>query len=237
MSINAIYACKLYRASSRKNKIKAAVSDPLNTELVVQLEEYLDDTYEAELESAQNKKTDEMLDTIDKDSENDESTIRPSEHSSSGGGGGSFSAPSGGFDAPDSDLSDKAAEVDKERAEALDTSDKDNDVEESTRLPKPAITSSTDIAAGVDAIIGLLNSREDTAGVCRGIVKDSELWLHYKDTINLNNVMEPVIALLNASDYGTLDFNRLARTENAIVFSISPIVKPVVPLEEVNETK
>ena len=61
-----------------------------------------------------------------------------------------------------------------------------------------------------------------------------ELWIHYNDSINLNNVMEPVIAVLNAANYFKLDFNRLARTENAIVFSITVASVPVKPLEEDN---
>ena len=45
--------------------------------------------------------------------------------------------------------------------------------------------------------------------------------IHYNDSINLNNVMEPVISLLSNAGYSYLQFNRLARTENAIVFMIN----------------
>lgn len=238
MSVQAIYACKLYKASTRKDKIKAGVENPINSELVMQLDEYLDDEYQ---EQVKVKPSESDVDDVSKDESNEkDEKIRPSE--SHGGGGGGFSGPS--FSDSGSSLSEGAAKVDEERAEALDfgsesDSNDDADVAESTKVSKKAIKASmeTDIAVESDAIIGLLNSREDTAGVCRCLVKDSELWVHYNDSINLNNVMEPVIALLNASSYTMLDFNRLARTENAIVFSISESLKPVEPMESVDGEK
>ena len=71
-----------------------------------------------------------------------------------------------------------------------------------------------------ESIKGLLNAREDTAGCVRVQVKGEELWMFYNDKINLNNLMEDVISLMNASGYTYLEFNRLARTDNAIVFSV-----------------
>jgi hypothetical protein len=47
--------------------------------------------------------------------------------------------------------------------------------------------------------------------------------------------MEPAIASLNSADYGHLDFNRLARTDNAIVFDITQSTKPVEPIKESDE--
>lgn len=234
MSINAIYACKLYKASSRKDKIRAAAQNPLNSELVTQLNEYLDDEYQAANAEALSQKHADLEDVPE-----NEEKIRPSEHSAAGGGGGHFSGGGdfGGGDAfggePDSSepsLSEEVADAESAKLDEMD----EVAVGESTKVNKSTVTASSDIyvADEVDAIIGLLNSREDTTGVCRGIVKDTELWLHYNDNTNLNNVMEPVIAVLNASNYNMLDFNRLARTENAIVFSISEGSRPVQPLEE-----
>ena len=53
--MKAIYSCKLYKASKRKDKIRAAIADPLNTELVTQLRSYLDDDFQDELEEAESK--------------------------------------------------------------------------------------------------------------------------------------------------------------------------------------
>ena len=68
---------------------------------------------------------------------------------------------------------------------------------------------------------GTLNARQDTAGVNRVQIKNDELWIYYNDDINLNNVMANVIGLLSISGYKYFEFNRLARTDNAIVFTIS----------------
>jgi len=255
MSMNAIFASKLYRASKHKDKIKAALANPINTELVTQLKEYLN---ENDLDTLQ-EQVDEVEDTISDESalaedaeESEKEVIRPSTTSSK---------PAPPKSAPDHHLSEAAAEVDKERDEALNPEKKtfevqsapesapeseSKDVEESVRLDISAtpVTASDSIVVipaintslSVDSIIGALNARDDTKGVCRAIIKDSEIWIHYNDNINLNNVMEPAIALLNAAGYGNLDFNRLARTENAIVFTISPVFKQTQPLKgHINE--
>lgn len=240
MSVNAIYASKLFKASKRKDKIRAAAENPLNAELVIQIPDYVDDEFKVSSKS-KSAETSSSPDTDDKDSKE---RIRPSESHASSGGGGHF-APSGGADhhlsdmlkdeegpAPDFEKSSEASESPEPASSENDSSE---GVEESTNITQPSITACTEISTEIDSIIGLLNSREDTAGVCRGLVKEDELWLHFKDSINLNNVMEPVIALLNASNYTTLNFNRLARTENAIVFSICETVKPVASIQDIQE--
>lgn len=243
MSVNAIYASKLFKASKRKDKIRAAAENPLNAELVIQIPDYVDDEFKVSSKS-KSAETSSSSDTADSDSKE---RIRPSESHASSGGGGHF-APSGGTDhhlsdmlkeeessAPDLEKSSKSSEASESPEPASSENDSSEGVEESTNIPQPSITACTEISTEIDSIIGLLNSREDTAGVCRGLVKEDELWLHFKDSINLNNVMEPVIALLNASNYTTLNFNRLARTENAIVFSICETVKPVASIQDIQE--
>ena len=86
-----------------------------------------------------------------------------------------------------------------------------------------------------DAIKGTLNVRDDTKGVSRIFIKDDELWIYYQDKINLNSVMEPVIAVLNGTGFTNLEFNRLARTENAIVFQISCVFNQIEPMNSENE--
>ena len=85
----------------------------------------------------------------------------------------------------------------------------------------------------IDAEIlkGTLNSREDTKGVSRITKKEDELWIFYQDKVNLNSIMEPVIELMNASDFSYLEFNRLARSSNAIVFDISCTPDEVEPIK------
>ena len=44
--MNAIFASKLFRSSTRQDKIRAALADPVNMELVQQLRSYLDEPYQ-----------------------------------------------------------------------------------------------------------------------------------------------------------------------------------------------
>lgn len=235
MSVNAIYGCKLYKASSRKDKIKAGIANPINLELVQQLNEYLDDDYQDEIASKPEPADTQPTDDTEADDKQDDekAAIRPSEHHSSGGGG-SISHSMGDLGGGPSFEAESSSESENEPSPEAEPAD----VGEATKVASQPIMSCCDfVSSEIDAIVGLLNSREDSAGICRSIVKDNELWLHYKDSINLNNVMEPVIALLNASNYNMLDFNRLARTENAIVFSITESSKPVQPIQEATDEK
>lgn len=244
MSVQAIYSCKLYKASKRKDKIRAAVSNPMNSELVVQLDEYLDQDQVDELNIKPSKEHHES-DEADKSSEDksENEKIRPSTHSSNAGGG--HVSHTSGSEGPDHHLSEAVAEAEArddkamEQAASAESKSSDEDVAESTHLTGTNVNASHCPCAcvlphEVESIVGLLNAQADTAGVRRGVIKDeNEVWLYYNDNTNLNNVMEPVIALLNASNYSHLDFNRLARTDNAMVFIASKSAKPIESMEEI----
>ena len=158
---------KLFRYSSRKSKILAAIKDPVNTELVQQLDEYITNDENTEIE--------------------DTSDTTP-------------------FD----DTSDTFLDVDGTE-ENSDDSDVFNELDSFDED-----TYSEDV--DVDSIRSMLEDSEDTKGVARINLKDDELWIYYKDSINLNSIMEPVINMIDSSQYSNLSFNRLARTDNAIVF-------------------
>ena len=86
-------------------------------------------------------------------------------------------------------------------------------------LPRTDVTDNLDLE--VKSVKGLLNTNSSTSGVSRVSVKDDkELWVYYNDNVNLNDVMVNVIEAVNASGYSYLEFNRLARSENAVVFVI-----------------
>lgn len=221
--IDVIYASKLYKASKRKSAIVAAANDPVNTELVTQLadalspvykkEEYLVDK-EAEAEKAKAREAREAKESMKPDASANDSTSR-SEHSPS-------------------HLSESFRKAAKHEAEAQES------IEPATEDPKepkePAEVENSTLAAGtpvtatrsltidmkqiVDQIKNLLNLQDTTTGVNRILVKDSELWVYYNDNINLNNVMASAIEALNAAGYTYLEFNRLARSDNAMVFQI-----------------
>ena len=81
----------------------------------------------------------------------------------------------------------------------------------------------------------MLNASEETAGVNRILVKGEELWIYYEDKKNLNNIMGPAIECLNSANYSYLEFNRLARTDNAIVFQIYPMLQSTTQVGDNNE--
>lgn len=223
----AIMSSKLYLAcdASKKKKILAALADPINVELVEQLEEYIGDEYkqlqpkdtDVEQNSSENKSQE-----TDTDPGSNQKAIRPS------GSSGSL------FDKHKDELLDEEDEWDPDSTSGTsDEADTDAVVENSVKMgSKQKVTADTLVTnptIGINNTIintahevkGLLNAKGDTAGVARVNVKNDELWVYYSDDINLNNVMTPAIDLLNASCYNNLVFNRLARTENAIVFTIT----------------
>lgn len=226
--LHAIYACKLYRAHANKDKIKAAMESPLNVELVQQLAEYLNEEDVAKLNPPKGSSAFEGK-------ESKKTKLRESERAPSAGGSFSSGSDAAFFDdepeeiidSEDSDLDDEGIIVDGEG----DLDDADG-VEESTKISGKPVSSATTLynddtgnrvltlSSVAEVLKGTLNGRQETAGVIRAAVKENELWLHYNDSMNLNTVMVPVIEFMNSAGYSYLNFNRLARSENAIVFEI-----------------
>lgn len=244
--MKAIYACKLYKASNRKDKIKAAIADPLNAELVTQLKSYLDDDFQDELEEAEAQRrkhdktgpveTDESKDVSDKTLSEGHSGLPP--RPSLGGGRSSLSEKFDALideednsvdDAVDTDIPSDEGEQEGETDSDLQEIDESTDIPPSgTECPKKCLL---DI---VDEVKSLLNTDDSTRGMNRVLVKDNELWVYYNDNINLNNVMGPVIEKLNTTGYNYLDFNRLARSDNAIVFQNNAGPTPCTDEEELD---
>ncbi len=218
----------MYRYSKHKDKIHSAISNPLNAELVQQLSKYVD------FDEPENVS---QTDTTAKVNKPDESSKVKSESKPL-----SFTPHSPVVSKPNFDESTKTTELDNleepenpevdttdDESESLETSN----VEESTATKNKQVVESGTVLYNnncicvdklpevVDQIKGALNLRSDTKGVNRVLVKDSELWIYYEDSINLNNVMAAVIEFLNAANYQYLEFNRLARSDNAIVFEVS----------------
>lgn len=237
--MKAIYSCKLYRSSNRKSKIQAAISDPLNLELVTQLKSYLDDEYQQMIDAQEAKERASSAANL-LDSRQD------SDLESTGSDQANHSGPSGGFGGPvggrpslsekfDMLLSDEDADdVDNDLGDRPDSFDEDVDdntneghdsgmdeIEESTTIEGIEEINSSSTLDLPNEVKQVLNSDEVTKGVNRTLLKKNELWVHYSDDINLNNVMGPVIEKLSTPEYDYLAFNRLARSENAIVFQVN----------------
>ena len=239
MRLQRIYSSKLYVTSTRKDRIHAAIQDPINAELVQQVADYLDEDSKVLLEQAEQYE-------VQKESED----TKPAENTSTETSSPSSSAPSGGShssfsgnvidDFGEPEFTDEEFS-DEETTESPtpDTSD-DEVIESVTQEGKPITATSViwttldDVVSDIDTIQGTLNSREDTKGAIRLQVVDNELWIYFNDDVNLNDKMVDVIELLNSTGYTYLKFNRLARSNNAIVFDIGLTVEPMKPESELD---
>jgi len=208
--MKAIYASKLFRASTRKEKIRAALSDPINVELVKQLRSYLDKDELASLDSEPENDVEDVnvADTgnVEETSESDSDEVSRS----SSPGGSPHHHLSKMMKDDDLGTVDEGFSDLEEPSDTSDTSD-DESVEEAVDINNPVTDENVS-----DTIQATLNSNPDTEGVRRVNDKGSEFWIYYNDDVNLNDVMECVISECEKHD---LDFNRFARTENAIVFT------------------
>lgn len=240
MSLQRIYSSKLYVTSTRKDRIHAAIQDPLNIELVQQVSDYLDDDSKNELKKAISEKQSDSRDNNSEDASTPEGNVFEGMDAPDMGGNSSFNAPpprhssSGGMsnmgdmgDMPDMDIPSDSADLN----DAPPSDNASNDAPE----PSQDIEQATDVVAddGIEVnssesetpviqsgiIKKLLNDQEDTNGVVRVDPTDDEVWIYYEDKINLNDVMDNVITTIKDT-YNTLKFSRLARTDNAVVFDI-----------------
>ena len=242
MKLQRIYSSKLYVTSTRKDRIHAAIQDPINAELVQQLSEYLDDEGQMELKQAVKEEETEAADVAPAD--NSEASGSEDSFAPAPSGGGSHSSFTGDvfkdFGGDDFEGGEEVSE-DISVAEGAETAP-EVPVEESTKVGGQPITAACqlwntfdDVVSDCETIKGTLNSREDTTGVNRLQVKDHELWIYYKDDTNLNDKMVEVIETLNALGYTYLTFNRLARSNNAIVFDIELVQGPIKTVKEIED--
>lgn len=241
MILERVYASKLYRVNKNKDSIKSAFENPINSQLVQQLFNQVDDKYK-KLDNVKNddvkpetsKSDDPQVDNADEKSENSSSHRNPNinRHFSSPMNFESMSNVDDSMEDADNGFDDAATENDiPDDASDNAPDDNDSDVAESTKICRKSVEAAKalytnaekthDFKADCDVIKGTLNSRQDTSGVIRITVKDDEMWLYYNDSINLNTVMAQVIDIVSAAGYDYLEFNRLARSDNAIVFEIN----------------
>ena len=230
--IEPIFSSKLFAVSSRKEEIRAAASNPINQNLMQQLSTALDKSYQkaeylldeedqAKLKQEQSADTEPEVDETVEPKVAEETSTEPKESS----------APP----AKPSNLHSKFKEAEKNMSEDAPT-DKPADSQTDDSSLDTKMEAATDIDSGVedseiedngiqdtksltDSIKTALNDNEGTKGVSRASIKEDELWVYYEDSINLNKVMANAIETLNTLGYD-LEFNRLARSDNAIVFLV-----------------
>lgn len=223
--VEPIFSSKLFAVSSRKAEIRAAASNPINQNLMQQLSTALDKSYQKaeylldeedqeKLRQAQTESAEPEVEETEESEVTEETGAEPKEHS----------APP----AKPSNLHSKFKEAEKSMSE-----DEPSETAEGTPTDTGSVDTkmeaATDIDNGIedngiqdtksiaDSVKAALNDNTETAGVSRTAVKDDELWVYYEDSINLNKVMASAIETLNTLGYD-LEFNRLARSDNAIVF-------------------
>lgn len=228
--IEPIFSSKLFAVSSRKEEIRAAASNPINQNLMQQLSTALDKSYQkaeylldeedqAKLKQEQSADTEPEADEIVEPEVAEETSTEPK----------ASSAPP----TKPSNLHSKFKEAEKNMSEDAPT-DKPADSQTDDSSLDTKMEAATDIDSGVedseiedngiqdtksltDSIKTALNDNDGTKGVSRASIKEDELWVYYEDSINLNKVMANAIETLNTLGYD-LEFNRLARSDNAIVF-------------------
>jgi hypothetical protein len=228
--IEPIFSSKLFAVSSRKAEIRAAASNPINQNLMQQLSTALDKSYqkaeylldEEDQEKLRQEQTESVVPKVDETEESEvteETSAEPKEHSAPPAKPSNLHSK---FKAAEKNMSETESSAKPEDAPSDDVS-VDTKTEAATDI-KNGVEDSGIEDSGVqdaksisDLVKTSLNDNEDTAGVSRTAIKDDELWVYYEDSINLNKVMASAIETLNNLDYG-LEFNRLARSDNAIVF-------------------
>lgn len=226
--MKAIYASKLFVTSKRKEQIKAALLSTANEGLVQQLAEDLDEQYqtpdnlgeetkESEDNSSKggNDEFDEFTVDDDIDPENDLVTVDDlGTHSKSA----PHSAPPKKSEKSEESSSDKPEPDTSELIPESPANEKPApEPEASTQVENKSEVKATTVV-DLNVLKGTLNGRVETAGVIRIAEKENEIWIYYNDDVNLNDVMVDVIECITCLDVQPLEFNRLARSDNAIVF-------------------
>lgn len=241
MKLEDITACKLYKSSPRKQQILIKASSAIKTSKALNVQQpwqvdvpaNKQDTANAEIEDVDtNQQGDDELPVNDKRHATalksnvhtrKPSSSEPSSHSSTDEGASKTDTDTNTPNASDNTLnaSSGAADDSSDTSSSLDNVDSATNVTASCGVSLPCIDVTDDMRNEVESIKGTLNSQQLTCGVTRVAVKDDEVWCYYNDSVNLNEVMVEAIDLVSKAGYSYLEFNRLARSDNAIVFVIS----------------
>lgn len=211
-----IYGCKMFRSSSRKYHIRANIANPINVELVQQIQDLTDDKDEDRVTTPPSK--------VSSDKTKERKILKgPSSSPSGGSYSPSFDDKSEPSDEdifiPDEETTDDSIDSEKidESHESDDTTDDgsyDDEVESSEE-----ITAVVEDELDVNQLKSILNDSSSlTYGVSRISERKNEVWVYYNDDINLNPMLSDIIYKVESSKFKNLEFNRIARSDNAVVF-------------------
>ena len=77
------------------------------------------------------------------------------------------------------------------------------------------------LSSAINEIKGTLNSRQDTAGVSRVYYRDGQFYIYYKKEVKIDDVLDNVLSFLKNANFGYLEFFKVDRQKNAIIFDVS----------------
>lgn len=209
-----IYGCKMFRSSSRKNHIKANIANPINVELVQQIQDLTDDS-------------EDTVEKVNPSENKSERKILKGPSSSPSGGSYSTSLSHGSEPSEDDifipDETDNNNNKDEnfDDSDSLDTSDEsvDEDTSDENVESSEAITAVVEDELDINQLKSILNESSSlTYGVSRISERKNEVWVYYNDDINLNPMLSDIIYAVESSKFKNLEFNRIARSDNAVVF-------------------
>lgn len=213
-----IYGCKMFRSSSRKDHIRANIANPINVELVQQIEDLTDDEDKISNSPSEGSSANTKERKILKG---------PSSSPSGGSYSPSFDDGSEPSDddifIPDEENPDDIPDDSNEENGSLNTEDVSDDT--SDDISDEEVESSETITAVVEdeldinQLKSILNESSSlTYGVSRISERKNEVWIYYNDDVNLNPMLSDIIYTVESSKFKNLEFNRIARSDNAVVF-------------------
>lgn len=241
MKLEDITACKLYKASPRKQQILIKASSAIKTSKALNVQQPWQVDMPANKQDTANLETEDAVDTDQQDDNSlpvsnkpDSTALKSKVHtrkdssklsspSSTGQPASTSDTNTDTQDVPDDTLNNTrsdAADNGSDTSSSVDNVDSATNVTAACGTSLPRIDVTDDMKNQVESIKGTLNSQQLTCGVNRVAVKDDEVWCYYNDSVNLNEVMVEAIDLVSKAGYSYLEFNRLARSDNAIVFVI-----------------
>lgn len=220
---SAIMNSKLFLSSSRKQVILSAIQNPINMPLVEQLADAIKDPVKhvdhSEASDESSTEEDEEDNEIYDEEFND--TFAPHDVDNSS------LATLDTLDSYSDSEVDSSPDAEPKEQEETEPAEQE-EVEESESISGTPVTACVQV--DTECLKGSLNGVSETAGVSRIFMKGDECWIYYNDDINLNTVMSAVIEYINASGMTYLEFNRLARSDNAIVFIKHEEAQPIDPV-------
>lgn len=252
MKLEDITACKLYKCSPRKQQILIKASSAIKTSKALNVQQPWQVDVPANKQDASNLETDDAIDMqkqVDEDMSGSNkrheaalksnvhtrksSSSEPSSHSSIDEGSSTSDTDNDTYNASDDTSNASTEESDDNSTDNVDSA---TQVTASCGVSLPRIDVTDDMNNQVESIKGTLNSQQLTCGVTRVAVKNDEVWCYYNYSVNLNEVMVKAIDLVSKAGYSYLEFNRLDRSYNAIVFVIikNDTARTLAPDQEVS---